>query len=220
MVWQSERKFSQAAGSGIIFLFAAVFFTTRPAFSEPPESSRIPYALCKWSQPLTADGRVRPDLTAKLDRHKNGEAELRIYEREKLIFSCSPGLFPVGIHELQDGNLASLWSHANGRIHLYVFTVIKGKVQLALNVDSKLMPEFVYQTHGVVATDSASPEVPFYIQRIVVAHVDWVKPPGAKDGDPGSLQPVYVDIFSWDSCKRSYSVKKRVPWQSRFEALQ
>ncbi len=219
MVWQSERKFSKAA-VGVTCLFVAVFLSALPTFSRSRGSSRIPYGLCTWSQPLAADGRVRPDLTAKLDCQKNGEAELRIYECEKLIFSFSPGLFPIGIHELQDGNLASLWSHANGRIHLYVFTIFKGKVQLALDADSKLMPEFVYQTHGVVATDSASPEVPFYIQRIVVAHVDWVKPPGARDGDPSNLKPVYVDIFAWDPQKRTYNVKKLVPWKSRFEDLQ
>lgn len=164
--WKSEVRFLTCS-------LLAIFCAILSMFSEPSWGSQrtAAYGMCTRSQPEEADAKLRPALIAKLDCQRTGEATLGIYERERLVFSYSPGLFPIGLQVLQDGNLASLWSHANGKIHLYVFTRIKGRVKLALDADSKMMPEFIYQSKGVVISDSTSPKVPFYIQRIVVAHV-------------------------------------------------
>lgn len=143
------------------------------------------------------DGDYPHEYSANIFQYKSGIGRLEILENEKRLFSFKPGIFPESCFNLPDGNLATIWSHANGRKHLYVFSERNCKFTQVLDVTSMLPFEFVTDTE-----DES-------ISKIIVAEVDWVN---------GERKPITAEIYRWKEYKQSY-IREKTTWSKRLKNI-
>jgi len=182
-----------------------------------------------WSVPDASNNDKSIELEARILERETAihEGILQIFEDKKLIFSDDVSLFPENMFTLDDDNLATLWSHANGAWTLNVYTFRKNKVKMVLEgFGGKLRPEFVYPSRGHIFgyTDTdGKPRItkggPFYYQRILIPHTDWITLKKPYIGRRSDLQPVNVDIYTWNKSKGEYDAKLKVPWNQRLQSL-
>lgn len=136
-----------------------------------------------WSVPDASNDKSI-ELEAKIVEREEAihEGILQIFRNKKLIFSDDVSLFPESVFSLDDDNLATLWSHANGAWTLNVYSFRNNEVKMVLEgLGGKMRPEFVYPSKGHIfayADNDGKPQKvrggPFYHQRILIPHTDWV----------------------------------------------
>ncbi len=204
-------------------LSAALSFSVQNAGAKTPPESRdlardIPLQ-CPWTATSVSN---ETDLEAKiLARESIGNRVLKIFSDDKLLFSFNPGfgLYPRNLFVLNDGNLATVWvTGIFSYVHLFVFTYSNDKVHLALHaVSNSLDPELVYQSKGeIMESEQKHSRAVSYLQRIIVPNVEWVRKKGDSETDK---QPVSADIYTWNRTTGKYSVRRKVPWSKRLQAL-
>lgn len=182
-----------------------------------------------WSVPDGSSEGRSVELEARIIEREAAihEGILQIFEDRKLIFSDDVSLFPESLFTLDDDNLATLWSHPNGAWTLIVYTFKNHKVKIALEgFGGKLRPEFVYPSKGHIygyADTDGKPRIirggPYYRQRILIPDTDWIMLKKPYVGRTSDLQPVTVDIYTWNESKGNYDAKLKVPWNQRLQNL-
>ncbi len=96
-----------------------------------------------------------------------------------------------------------------------IMTVFKyegGKVFPVLRTSSKVFPEFIFESAGVVAGNETEHHLPS--QTIVVSNADWV--PSSKS-QGSKLMPITADLYWWDKLRGKYSSKLGVNWRNRLK---
>lgn len=181
--------------------------------------------MCVWH--TDEDDWEHPLIVKVVHTQDSNTGELKIFNKGNQVFSFNPDLYPESVFILDDGNLATLWSHGNGTRHFYVFGESKGKFRVLIDAVSKLDPEYVYQQKGhffgsAELDKNGRMQVrggPFFEHRIIISDLGWVllkKPYLDLNRD---LQPITADIFTWNEKIGAYEVRKKVPWLKRLESL-
>lgn len=146
------------------------------------------------------------------------ETKLRFIKNNKVLYSFSSlGLKAFSIFELDNGNIASEWSSACGSGgKLVVFGYINGRIKTLIDTPIQyLRPEMIYPTGGKIINFTDSPNNEFLTQTIVVPLCKWSNSK-QKNSEP---VPASADIYIWNSKKKQYDVRQKIPWNKRFTQL-
>jgi len=153
--------------------------------------------------------------------HEGNAQTMQIRKDNDVLFSLQPGLTPICMFPLDnyDCNLATLWkSGASERWTLLVFSYANGKVKQVLSANSLLLPEFVYQSKGVIRGERLKQtqikgEWALH-QAIIVSNDAW-----AHRNWQSVVVPISADIYTWDEHTAQYMKLKGVPWAERLKQL-
>lgn len=184
-------------------------------FSQDEVSERF---LCTW---YGNEAQLKPrqnPYSVRIVGRKLGEGKLQFYLDEKLVFTFAPKLYPIGLLTLDDGNLASIWSHGNGKKRIVVFSEENAQIKEKLNEASKLMAEFCYvgrfRQNDFKKLSKNNSRLP---QCILIPQLEWKET--TSNGKNVEFQPIsrFASVFCWNRSQRKYLELRNVEWDKRLD---